>query len=211
QRPGQGCVSAPRILRTTAAHPFWVEGRGWTAVKDLAPGDRLRGHAGQLWPVEAVTPTTDLAAVYNCRIADYHTYFVQGPGGGAWLWAHNACDWKKYEDSVVGLFGKALSKAAKTFGGLLGNRIADHIIRGANGVVAVEAKFIRNWARSIYNSGGWLGNYVRSRFVNQVKDYVNNFDHLLIVSNSQDFIRFAKQTLNAAHVDMRKITFLLVP
>ena len=81
--------AAGQEIETTAEHPFWVEGRGWTAVKDLAVGELLRGHDGQLWPVEAVTPTTDLAAVYNCRIAEYHTYFVQAPGGGAWLWAHN--------------------------------------------------------------------------------------------------------------------------
>ena len=37
-----------------------------------------------------MSPTRRDAKVYNCRIADYHTYFVQAPGGGAWLWAHNA-------------------------------------------------------------------------------------------------------------------------
>ena len=65
-----------QVIRTTLEHPFWVEGRGWTAVKDLQPGALLRGHDGQLWPVETVTPTTELATVYNLRVADYHTYFV---------------------------------------------------------------------------------------------------------------------------------------
>ena len=63
----------------------------WQAVKDLESGELLRGHDGQLWPVESVTATTELAPVYNCRIAEYHTYFVQAPAGGAWLWAHNDC------------------------------------------------------------------------------------------------------------------------
>ncbi|HMP58615.1 MAG TPA: polymorphic toxin-type HINT domain-containing protein [Gemmatales bacterium] len=94
------------VLRTTAEHPFWVEGKGWTAVKDLEPGDLLRGHDGQLWPVESVTATTELAPVYNCRIAEYHTYFVQAPAGGAWLWAHNWCKgvhhyWPKSMGSLV--------------------------------------------------------------------------------------------------------------
>ncbi len=31
-----------RLIRTTAEHPFWVHGKGWTAAKDLQPGDRLR-------------------------------------------------------------------------------------------------------------------------------------------------------------------------
>ena len=94
-----------RTIGTTAAHPFWVEGKGWTAVKDLAVGERLRGHDGQLWPVESVTATTELAPVYNCRIAEYHTYFVQAPGGNAWLWAHNA-----YDTNRIGNLGEHLAR-----------------------------------------------------------------------------------------------------
>ena len=40
--------------------------------------------------VRAISATRRDAKVYNLRVADYHTYFVQAPGGGAWLWAHNA-------------------------------------------------------------------------------------------------------------------------
>ena len=28
-----------QTIRTTAEHPFWVRGRGWTDVKDLVVGD----------------------------------------------------------------------------------------------------------------------------------------------------------------------------
>ncbi len=31
-----------RTIRTTAEHPFWVEGRGWLAAGELVEGDRLR-------------------------------------------------------------------------------------------------------------------------------------------------------------------------
>jgi hypothetical protein len=68
-----------------------VQGKGWTAVIELQPGDLLRGDDGQLYPVESVTATDEWLPVYNARIADYHTYFVCAPDGNVWLWAHNSC------------------------------------------------------------------------------------------------------------------------
>jgi hypothetical protein len=41
-----------RLLRTTAEHPFWVRGRGWTAASQLRVGDALRSHDGQWLAVE---------------------------------------------------------------------------------------------------------------------------------------------------------------
>jgi hypothetical protein len=40
-----------RVIRTTAEHPFWVRGRGWTDVKDLVVGDQLLSHEGKRRPV----------------------------------------------------------------------------------------------------------------------------------------------------------------
>jgi hypothetical protein len=67
-----------------------VAGKGWTPVIELQPGDLLRGDDGQLYPVESVTATDEWIPVYNCRIADYHTYYVCAPDGNVWLWAHNS-------------------------------------------------------------------------------------------------------------------------
>src|SRR5260370_516876 len=33
-----------RVITTTAEHPFWVEGKGWTPAGELCEGDVLVGH-----------------------------------------------------------------------------------------------------------------------------------------------------------------------
>jgi hypothetical protein len=80
-----------QVLRTTAEHPFWVKGRGWTAASQLRVGDALRSHDGQWLAVEDVRDTGRAEAVYNGRVAEYHTYFVGDEQWGFSLWAHNSC------------------------------------------------------------------------------------------------------------------------
>jgi hypothetical protein len=79
------------VIRTTAMHPFWVIGKGWTEAERLQPGDRLASHDGQTAIVREVYNTGETETVYNLRIADYHTYFVGGPEWGFSVWAHNDC------------------------------------------------------------------------------------------------------------------------
>jgi len=82
-------VVSGQVLRTTAEHPFWVRGRGWVAARELRVGDELRSHDGQWVAVEGVRDTGREEVVYNCRVAEYHTYFV---GDESWpfsVWAHN--------------------------------------------------------------------------------------------------------------------------
>jgi len=83
-------VVSGQVLRTTAEHPFWARGRGWVAARELRVGDELRSHDGQWVAVEGVRDTGREEVVYNCRVAEYHTYFV---GDESWpfsVWAHNA-------------------------------------------------------------------------------------------------------------------------
>jgi len=75
-----------------------VRGRGWTAAKDLRAGDELRSHDGQWLTVEDVRDTGREEAVYNCRVAEYHTYFVGDEGWGWSVWAHNACVSRIHDD-----------------------------------------------------------------------------------------------------------------
>jgi hypothetical protein len=83
---------AGHVIRTTAAHPFWVQGKGWTAAKHLRPGELLRSHDGRWMSVEDLYDSGEDAPVYNLRIADYHTYFVGAYDWTFSAWAHNACD-----------------------------------------------------------------------------------------------------------------------
>jgi hypothetical protein len=56
----------------------------------LEPGDRLRSHDDRWLALEAVTDAREITSVYNCRVAEYHTYFVGAVGWVFTVWAHNA-------------------------------------------------------------------------------------------------------------------------
>lgn len=67
------------ILATTE-HPFWVQGKGWTAACELAPGDRLqRIDEGVALPVVGVADAGE-AAVFNFEVEGEHNYFVGQQG-----------------------------------------------------------------------------------------------------------------------------------
>jgi len=53
------------VIRTTADHPFYVLGNGWTEAADLRPGDPLLSHDGQRMPVEGVADSGEQGAVYH--------------------------------------------------------------------------------------------------------------------------------------------------
>src|SRR5216683_4473047 len=78
-----------QVIRTTAQHPFFVQGRGWLEAGDLKIGDLLLSHDGQWLPVEDLFDTGQYETVYNLAIADYHTYFVGSYTWGFSVWAHN--------------------------------------------------------------------------------------------------------------------------
>jgi VCBS repeat-containing protein len=86
-----------QVIRTTALHPFWVAGKGWTSARDLHTGDRLVGRHGTETAIEEIYDTGDVERVYNLRIAEYHTYFVGGDDWGFDVWAHNICAFPRYD------------------------------------------------------------------------------------------------------------------
>jgi hypothetical protein len=92
-------------LRATPGHPFWVDGSGWTAAIDLAPGTPLsglsadaaaHGSAGlRALAADGVVPLVGEHTVYNLTVEDFETYFV----GELGVWVHNtgpgkSCDQK---------------------------------------------------------------------------------------------------------------------
>jgi len=88
-----------RVIGTTPRHPFRAEGRGWTTAAERMEGDRLRDPDGRLAVVAGVEDAGEVAAVYNLRVADDHTYFVGAEGWGFSGWAHNTC-WYHGTDST---------------------------------------------------------------------------------------------------------------
>jgi len=75
-------------IKTTANHPFWVEGIGWVDAGDLKPSDRLVMYSGDILEVkEAFVEYLDNPIkVYNFEVEDWHTYFVTGYN----VFVHNA-------------------------------------------------------------------------------------------------------------------------
>ena len=73
------------FIEATPEHPFWVEGYGWKAVRDLHIGDLLLTHDGKRMPVTHVAFSRHTNSVYNLEIEDFNTYFVGFEG----IWVHN--------------------------------------------------------------------------------------------------------------------------
>ena len=103
-----------QVVRTTAEHPFYAAGKGWVNVNQLAIGDLLLAEDGGWLPVEDILDTGEWDAVYNFRVADYHTYFV-GSGNWGWsVWAHNA-----NRTCLVGSYDRAAARAGRELHHLL--------------------------------------------------------------------------------------------
>ncbi|MBA3708267.1 MAG: hypothetical protein H0W83_05560 [Planctomycetes bacterium] len=77
----------------TGAHPFWVEGEGWTMAKDMNVGDHIDGGDHEL-TLAGRTVTSGATTVYNFEVLETRTYFVRGfaiSGVTTAVWVHNNC------------------------------------------------------------------------------------------------------------------------
>lgn len=85
-------ASAYHVVRTEASrllvteeHPLWVQGRGWTAVRDIAVGAPIATASGDTLVLDNRRVDAALQ-VFNFTVADDASYFV----GDERVWAHNA-------------------------------------------------------------------------------------------------------------------------
>jgi hypothetical protein len=131
---------AGQVIRTTAEHPFWLEGRGWTPAGELQSGDRLVGHDWQTVTVEEAYDTGDSETVYNLRVANYHTYFVGCPEWGWSAWAHNAYSastsqlQKKFKHaSDFGVSGNANKANIQAYDQALRNHVSNPAVQAVHG------------------------------------------------------------------------------
>ena len=81
---------ADEVIRTTAGHPFYARGRGWTKACDLRVSDRLRTHEGRWAAVTGVRDTGRDEPVFNLCVESAHTYFVSTHNSRRAVLAHNA-------------------------------------------------------------------------------------------------------------------------
>jgi len=96
-----------QVIGTTAEHPFFVKGKGWTPAQELRSGDRIRLEAPGWLSVEDVVDCKSLETVYNFEVEEDHTYFVGCDEWGFAVWAHNAkCVPDVNEDAAKFFFAK---------------------------------------------------------------------------------------------------------
>ncbi|MER5432105.1 ricin-type beta-trefoil lectin domain protein [Streptomyces sp. NPDC002588] len=91
------------LLTSTRGHRFYVDGRGWTSVADLAVGDRLRTPDGTWNTVTALTDRPGRAEVFDLTVDDLHTFFVRAQGiTSADVLVHNCLKILEDESNGVG-------------------------------------------------------------------------------------------------------------
>jgi hypothetical protein len=95
-----------KFIRTTAEHPFYVWGKGWVAARELEAGDRLRTHDGRMAAVEQAYNSSVFEPVFNCSVADHHTYFVGDEEWGFSVWAHNSTCVVDYSENGIRALGR---------------------------------------------------------------------------------------------------------
>jgi hypothetical protein len=88
-----------QVLDTTEEHPFFVEGRGWTATQALQPGETVRSLSGPA-TVEAVSHGLRHTTVFNFEVEGLHDYHVGATG----VLVHNAPGCKKVRHHVFPKF-----------------------------------------------------------------------------------------------------------
>ena len=76
-------------ITCTTEHPFYVQGKGWVAAKDLKLNDKLELQNGEDAFVDAIRreKLAESVQVFNFEVEDFHTYFVSA---GCVL-VHNLC------------------------------------------------------------------------------------------------------------------------
>ncbi len=135
-------------IGVTEAHPFWVEGRGWTAAGDLQEGYEISDVGGSTLAVKAVAREKRLQDTYNFEVADYHTYFVGRQGA----WVHNACSVPKDAPIMLGENMKRVQAYADKVGGQTINDFipSDKWSREAN---EAWIKQMKNEGRTLIDTG----------------------------------------------------------
>ncbi|GIO86408.1 hypothetical protein J25TS5_33400 [Paenibacillus faecis] len=73
------------VIEATKEHPIWIDGKGWTEVKDLKVGDLLVTSDGRKIAIYKIEKEPRVTTVYNFSVEDYESYFVSNLG----VWVHN--------------------------------------------------------------------------------------------------------------------------
>jgi hypothetical protein len=199
-------------IGTTPNHPFWSEDRRtFVRADELKEGEHLRAFNGTPI-VRQIIPLADPEPVFNLEVQCDHVYHVAKNG----VLVHNSGAWQCYENLVTNLYGGRAALGSRSFTGAATglNRIADNVVEQGGRTIAVEAKRIGNWSKSIYNPGSSIAQRpwataARTHNVNQLQDYAEVFDDVVIHSNSREFLNYMSNQAN--QLGLKNIFFVFTP
>ncbi|AIQ17120.1 hypothetical protein H70357_10950 [Paenibacillus sp. FSL H7-0357] len=166
-----------QVIESTCNHPFYVEGKGWTFVKDLKVGDLLVQSDGNTLKIDSIELLHKHVTVYNMTVDEFHTYFVSDLG----IWVHNTnCS----VNSVTNLLGKMSEFTGSTREKLLS---------------AVQNGDLRSIVNELYRPGGKVGDGGTAAILTQ-EFYDGTSTHLLKAQQRlkqlNDLAKFGKLGLN---------------
>ncbi len=78
-------VTEFETFKVTSEHPLWIQGKGWTEVKDIKGGDAIASVDGDVLVIHNELINKKIK-VYNFSVIDTPNYFV----GKSRIWVHNA-------------------------------------------------------------------------------------------------------------------------
>ena len=161
-------------ITCTTEHPFYVQGKGWVAAKDLKIGDKLELQNGEDAFVDAIRreKLAEPIQVFNFEVEDFHTYYV----GANSVLVHNICTNKADLDklSSVGTGNNYVYKTVVdgevTYVGISNNvirRAAQHgttrnITAVLRGLSRYDARAIEQYLIECYRGTGNLTNIINS-------------------------------------------------
>jgi hypothetical protein len=202
-------------IGVTSNHRFWSESRhSFVSAAELMRGEQLLGIAGPR-SVVSVAPRPGLHDVYNLEVEFEHVYHVGDDG----ILVHNACAWKIYEAFISSLYGGQLALSSRRFVSLFGKGVADNIAGAGADVIAIEAKYIGRWSRSIYNPNSPFSRGLafpgsaqyaakeQARILQQAQSYSAAFGDVIYHTNSKAFANYLRRRF----ASLPNITIIVTP
>lgn len=122
---------------------------------------------------------------------------------------------QQYEDDIQNLYGGAANFNSRQYSaivdGQLVNGVADNVVNINGRNVAIEAKFVEDWNRSLRNpldTKPWAI-AEQNKMLQQAKKYSNAFDEVIYHTNSQELADHYSQVFSQNGIT--NVTFEITP
>ena len=102
---------------------------------------------------------------------------------------------RKYEQQIQDMYRGILPQSQREYRAMIGgkqvNGIANHVVDINGKSVVIEAKYVKDWSKSIRNPNSKIGNKLfalaeQQKMLSQAQKYSNAFDEVIYHTNSQD-------------------------